>query len=211
MNTGKMPDWDERYRSVGEDYLFGKAPNEYLATKVAHFSPGQKAICLADGEGRNSVWLARLGLEVTAVEQSLTALRKAERLAAEEGVPVAFRQGDMLAEDWPAAGDHRQYDWVVAIFVQFVDASRRVKQFRDLKALCKPGGRILLMGYTPRQLEYGTGGPSEIGNLYTPELLEEAFRDWHVEELRAYEKVLDEGIRHRGLSAVIGMVARSPG
>ncbi|MTD32366.1 methyltransferase domain-containing protein [Paludibacterium sp. dN 18-1] len=208
-STTTQPNWEERYQSVGADYLFGTQPNEFLASCQPLFNAGETAICVADGEGRNSVWLAKQGLDVTAVEYSPTALAKAEHLAAQHGVKVSYVKADILAADWPSSPT-AQYDWVIAVFIQFADARQRAKQFNDLKALCKSGGRILLVGYTLKQLEYGTGGPSNPDNLYSEELLQQAFADYQIETLRSYEKVLDEGSRHRGQSAVVGMIAAKP-
>jgi SAM-dependent methyltransferase len=201
-------DWEQRYQSAGDDFLFGVEPNEYLASKKELFQTGQTAICLADGEGRNSVWLAGLGLKVTAVEFSVTALQKARRLAAARQVCVDFQHGDMLDLQWPDSSEHNRYDWVIAVFIQFADTEQRKKQFADMLNLCKPGGHILLLGYNPQQLMYGTGGPSSLDHLYTPELLREAFSSCKLKELQEYEKVLQEGMRHSGMSSMIGMVAQ---
>lgn len=203
-------DWERRYQDAGAEYLFGTAPNQYLASKAAGFHAGQRVICLADGEGRNSVWLAGLGLRVTAVEPSVTAGQKAAQLAAARRLNVDFCQQDMLDDAWPPAVLQGCHDWVVAIFMQFARPAQREKQFTDMMQLCRPGGRLLLLGYTPAQLALGTGGPSEIDQLYTPDLLRQAFADCQIEELLEYQAELQEGLRHQGPSALIGMIARLP-
>ena len=114
----------------------------------------------------------------------------------------------MLAPDWPPESWHGAFDWVVGIFTQFTDAAARVRQFAAMQVLTRPGGRILLQGYTPKQHEFGTGGPSAIENLYTEALLRAAFADWSIEELVEYEDEITEGFAHQGRSALIGMVAR---
>ena len=202
------PDWEQRYQSVGDDFLFGMEPNEYLASKAEWFHAGQRVMCLADGEGRNSVWLAGLGLDVSAVELSPTALHKAASLAAARQVCIDFQRGDMLDPQWPDCAEHGRYDWVVAIFMQFANPEQRQKQFSDMLTLCKPGGHLLLLGYNPGQLAYGTGGPSALDQLYTPELLRAAFGDCHIKELVEYEQDLQEGLRHRGRSSLIGLLAQ---
>lgn len=202
--------WSKRYRDAGDDYLFGTQPNHFLARRQSVLENGRTALSVADGEGRNSVWLAEQGLEVTAIELSSVAIEKARRLAAGRQVKVDFVQADMLAPGWPPAELHGQFDWVVGIFIQFVGPEWRDRQFDAMKTLTAPGGRILLQGYTPKQLEYKTGGPSAVENLYTPEILREAFADWTIEELVEYEDELTEGSGHSGRSAVIGMVARKP-
>lgn len=200
--------WSKRYRDAGDDYLFGTEPNHFLAHRADLLQNGRTALAVADGEGRNSVWLAEQGLEVTAVEISLVAIEKARRLAAGRKVDVRFALADMLAPDWPPAQLHNTFDWVIGIFIQFVGPEERARQFAAMKQLTAPGGRILLHGYTPRQLDFGTGGPSAIENLYTTQLLLAAFADWEIEELVEYEDDISEGSGHKGRSALIGLVAR---
>lgn len=203
--------WTTRYKDAGEDYLFGTEPNRFLAHRSTLLQDGRTALSIADGEGRNSVWLAEQGLEVTAIEISAVAIEKARRLAAGRHVQVDFRQADMLAPGWPPAELKGQFDWVVGIFIQFVGPEWRERQFAVMKELTRPGGRILLQGYTPQQLDYRTGGPSAVENLYTPEILQEAFADWVIEEQVEYEEDISEGSGHRGRSALIGFIARKPG
>ena len=202
--------WNNRYRDVGEQYLFGTEPNRFLAHRVNRLLNGQTALSVADGEGRNSVWLAEQGLDVTAIEISGIAIKKARRLAAGRNVSIRFIQDNMLDPDWPLAELSDAFDWVVGIFIQFVGMQGREKQFAAMKQLTRSGGRVLLHGYTPKQLEFRTGGPSAIENLYTEEILRKAFSDWEIEELAEYEDELTEGVGHQGRSAVIGIVARKP-
>lgn len=203
--------WSARYQSAGDDYLFGTAPNHFLARRAALLNEGTTALSVADGEGRNSVWLAEQGLQVTAVEISPVAVEKARRLAAGRHVTVDFRLADMLADNWPPPAMTAAFDWVIAIFIQFTGPAERERQFAALKRATRPGGRLLLQGYTPKQLDYGSGGPSTVENLYTPALLQAAFADWIIEELVVYEEDISEGSGHKGRSALIGLVARKPG
>jgi SAM-dependent methyltransferase len=198
--------WSQRYRDAGEDYLFGVAPSRFLEAQRHFLNAGATALSVADGEGRNSVWLAEQGLAVTALEISPVALAKATKLAAGRHVEVDFVQADIMAMDWPEIA----FDIVVGIFIQFVGATERGVQFARLKQATKPGGLILLHGYTPKQLEYGTGGPSAVENLYTEAMLREAFADFEVLVLKEYEDDLTEGSGHRGRSAVIDLIARRP-
>jgi cyclopropane fatty-acyl-phospholipid synthase-like methyltransferase len=202
--------WNARYRAAGDDYLFGIDPNRFLARRAHLFEDGHTALSVADGEGRNSVWLAEQGLNVTAVEISPVAVAKARKLADGRGVAVNFMVADLLAPDWPPATLDNEFDWVVGIFIQFAGADERARQFAAMKQATRCGGRILLHGYTPRQLEYRTGGPPTVENLYTPEILRAGFSDWTIEELVEYEDDIAEGSGHRGRSALIGMVARRP-
>lgn len=202
--------WSKRYSDAGQDYLFGTEPNRFLARREQRLQDGRNAISIADGEGRNSVWLAEQGLEVTGIEISAVAIEKARHLAAARKVEVNFVQADMLAPRWPPAELQAAFDWVIGIFIQFVGPEWRDRQFEVMKQLARPGGRILLQGYTPKQLEYRTGGPSAAENLYTEDILREAFADWEIEELVEYEDTIAEGSGHVGRSALIGMVARKP-
>ncbi len=122
-----------------------------------------------------------------------------------------FILADMLAPNWPPHELAESFDWVIGIFIQFVSGEDRERQFAVMKQLTRPSGRILLQGYTPKQLEYKTGGPSTIENLYTPESLRKAFSGWIIEELVAYEDDISEGLAHKGRSALIGAIARKPG
>jgi SAM-dependent methyltransferase len=198
--------WSQRYSDAGEDYLFGEAPCRFLEVHRHLFDSGATALSVADGEGRNSVWLAEQGLAVTALEISPVALEKARRLARGRSVEVNFVQGDMIAMDWPTT----VYDFVVGVFIQFVGPQERGVQFARLKRAVKPGGLLLLHGYTPKQLEYRTGGPSAVENLYSEAFLRQSFVDFEIIELREYEDELTEGHGHRGRSAVIDLIARRP-
>jgi 2-polyprenyl-3-methyl-5-hydroxy-6-metoxy-1,4-benzoquinol methylase len=203
MSKEELERWNQRF-AVAE-YVFGTAPNAFLAAHAAVFKPGQRALCVADGEGRNSVWLAERGLEVTAFDFSPLALEKARRLAAERGVSVRYELASVENWRWPAG----EFDVVVAIFIQFVVPAARRVLFERMSASLRPGGLLLLEGYTPAQLKYGTGGPKQVDQLYTEELLRQAFGALEILELKAYEAELDEGTRHRGMSAVIDLVARA--
>lgn len=198
--------WSTRYRDAGEDYLFGTAPTRFMEKHARHLAAGATALSVADGEGRNSVWLAEQGLAVTAVDISPVGIEKARKLAAGRNVSVAFIQADVLAWDWPRDA----FDFVVGVFIQFVAPSERTKLFEDMKSAVKPGRLLLLHGYTPKQVEYKTGGPPSPDHMYTPALLRDSFAGWDILELDDYEDNLEEGLGHRGRSALIDLVARKP-
>ena len=198
--------WSARYRDAGDDYLFGTAPNKFLASQAERFSAGMKVLAVADGEGRNSVWLAEQGCAVTATEISPVALEKAAKLARGRHVAVDFMQADILAWTWPTAA----FDAVVGIFIQFVGPAERARQLAGMKQAVKPSGLLFLQGYTPKQLEYGTGGPSAVENLYTEALLREIFSDWEIVLLHEHEDLIEEGRGHSGRSALIDLIARKP-
>jgi len=196
--------WDQRYE--GEAYRFGEEPNAFLARQAHRLAPGQGALAVADGEGRNGVWLARQGLRVLSTDISPRAVTKARALAARHGVEIDARLADLDDWDWPVG----TMDVVVAIFIQFAGPEGRARHFAALKAALKPGGLLLLEGYRPEQIAYGTGGPGVVENLYTGALLREAFSDLEILELTTYDAVLAEGDAHAGPSALIDLVARKP-
>lgn len=196
--------WDERYAI--EDYLFGTEPNAFLYRQRNLLQPGDRCLAVADGEGRNGVWLAEHGLKVHAVDSSAVAMLKARNLARERNVTLDFELADLLQWDW---GEQR-YDVVVGIFIQFVGPEQRAQMFANIRRCLKPGGLLLLQGYTPRQLEYKTGGPSQAENLYTEALLRELFSDMDILHLREHDDIINEGIGHRGMSALIDLVVRKP-
>lgn len=200
-----MNRWNERY--AGEGFLFGTAPNAFLRAQRHRLPASGSALAVADGEGRNGVWLAEQGLDVLAVDASEVGLAKSRRLAAERGVTLAWELADLASWDF----GRERFDVIAAIFIQFADPALRARIFDGMKAALKPAGVLLLEGYRPEQLDYRTGGPSEQANLYTEPMLREAFADLHIEYLASYDAELDEGAGHRGMSALIDLVARKPG
>lgn len=199
-----VPFWDERYTQPG--FLFGEAPNAFLKSQAGLLKPGWRALSVADGEGRNGVWLAEQGLQVHAVDASPVAQDKARTLARQRGVDVQFEHADLLDWHWPVAA----YDLVAAIFIQFAGPPGRKSMFEGIRRALKPGGLLILQGYTPRQLDYKTGGPPAAENLYTEALLHEAFGDWDIAHLREHDDFVAEGTGHYGQSALVDLVARKP-
>ena len=196
--------WNGRF--AVESYIFGTRPAAFLEDHAQHIPPRSRVLALADGEGRNSVFLAELGHRVVATDIAEEGIVKARKLADARGVNVEFRHLDLQGWQWPEA----QFDAVVAIFIQFAPPAFRDEIFAGLKRAVRPGGVALLHGYTPKQLEYRTGGPSAVEQLYTEQLLRAAFADWELLRLEAYERELDEGAGHKGRSALIDLVARRP-
>jgi 2-polyprenyl-3-methyl-5-hydroxy-6-metoxy-1,4-benzoquinol methylase len=159
---------------------------------------------VADGEGRNSVWLAKQGLEVDAFDISEVGVHKGQALADTGNVAVHFSIEDCDSRTWI----DNKYDGIAAIFVQFADPLMRERLFQNMMRSLKPGGIMVLQGYTPKQLEYKTGGPPFIDHLYTTTMLQTAFVNLQILDLMEYEDDLSEGTQHHGRSALIGMVAR---
>ena len=194
--------WDAVYAE--QHYVFGTAPNDFLAAQQSLLKPGQRALAVADGEGRNGVWLAEQGLDVLSVEYSQPAVEKARKLAQERGVSLAFEVADVLSWHWPV----QAFDVVAAIFIQFVAPEARARLFTQLQAALKPGGLLILQGYTPKQLVYKTGGPAAVENLYTEALLRAAFAEMEILHLAEHEDHIAEGTKHVGMSALIDLVAQ---
>ena len=197
--------WNQRF--AGADYLFGKEPNAFLRQQLKELPRGGRVLCVADGEGRNSVWLACQGMRVDAFDISEVGLAKAQRLADVQGVKVNFAQADCETLEWPK----NTYDAVVAIFIQFAHPALRSMIFAGMQRCLKPEGVIILQGYTPRQLEFKTGGPPCANHLYTRDLLREEFEAMDTMQLHEYDAEIEEGTGHKGRSALIGMVARKAG
>jgi SAM-dependent methyltransferase len=152
------------------------------------------------------VWLARQGLTVTSIDLTPNGVAKAKRLAQRAGVTLEAIVADLETWVW---GPPR-FDVVVGIFFQFAGPRFREALFRGMVDVLKPGGLLLIEGYRPEQLAYGTGGPPQVENLYTAELLRAAFADLEILELAEYDAEIHEGSRHHGMSALIDLVARKP-
>lgn len=194
--------WDQRFST--NQYLFGTEPNAFL-TSVRHLlRAGQSALAVADGEGRNGVWLASLGLDVLSVDFSEVALEKARKLAAQNGVTLRTEIVDLFSWDW---GQER-FDVVVAIFIQFANPNERQILFSQMKKCLKSAGYLILQGYRPKQIEYKTGGPPQAENMYTAAMLQDHFQDMTILHLREHDDLITEGTGHHGMSALIDMVAR---
>ena len=200
--------WNGRYAADG--FVFGTAPNDTLAARAALFAGGDRVLCVADGEGRNSTWLAGLGCAVTAFDIAERGLAKAAALADERGVRVDFRHASTDAWGWddPACG--APFDAVVAVFVQFATPAQRAAMFEGFARALRPGGVLLLVGYGPLQMDYRTGGPGILEHLYDDTMLREAFAGWRIERLHREQRVLHEGSGHEGMSDVIELIARRP-
>ena len=192
--------WQDRF--AGEDYRFGTEPNLFLKSQAHLLRKGQKALSVADGEGRNGVFLAEQGLDVLSLDFSPNGQAKARKLAAARGVSIRTEQADVITWSYPPDA----FDVVVGIFFQFADSAERAKIFAGIKRTLKPGGLLLLEGYAPKQLEYKTGGPSVLENFYTRELLQQAFGDFSSLDIREYDAEIYEGAGHGGMSALIDVV-----
>ncbi len=200
--TTELERWNARF--AGEQYWFGTEPNAFLASQRHRLRPGMTALAVADGEGRNGVWLAQQGLKVLAVDFSQPALDKARGLAAKRGVAIDTLCVDLATWDWGPPS----FDVVAAIFIQFASPPLRASIFRRMQEVLLPEGLLLLEGYRPEQLEYRTGGPPQVENLNTARMLREAFSGMKILQLAEYDAEVAEGSGHHGMSALIDLVAQ---
>jgi SAM-dependent methyltransferase len=196
--------WEARY--AVPEYAFGKEPNYFLKSCSGLLPPSGRVLAVADGEGRNGVWLAEQGFDVVSLDFSPSAQSKARALVAERRVNVAFTQADVHTWDYPAAA----FDVVVEIFTQFSSPAERSRKWAGMRQTLKSGGLLILQGYTPKQLQYGTGGPKQIENLYTRAMLESAFLGFRQLDIVEEEREIHEGTAHGGMSAMIGLTGRKP-
>jgi 2-polyprenyl-3-methyl-5-hydroxy-6-metoxy-1,4-benzoquinol methylase len=196
--------WNQRYDR--SDYLFGTKPARFLTRAHGLLQAGNTALVIADGEGRNSTYLAEQGLQVTAMDAAETGLAKARALANLREVTLDYQLADLREWDWQEAA----FDCVVAIFIQFAEPDFRKAIFDGMKRTVKPGGLILLHGFSTAQMQNNSGGPKVLANLYSRDLLAEAFEGFTIERLETYDEVLDEGPGHRGMAALADLIARRP-
>lgn len=195
--------WDERYQQDAS--VYGEAANDFLVEQVAMLRPGT-CLCLAEGQGRNAVWLAGQGFSVTAVDQSSVGMAKAQELAVARGVPLVTDVGDLARYDL----GHESWDDIVSIFGHLPGELRRDVHRRVVEAL-RPGGIFLLEAYTPDQLASGgTGGPSDPDMLLTVDKLSAELAGLEILLAREIVREVNEGDFHKGDGAVVQFVARKP-
>ena len=196
--------WNSRYAEPG--YAYGTEPNAFLVSQKKYLKPGGKALAVADGEGRNGVWLAQQGLDVLSVDASEVGLRKTQELAADRGVAIRTEKVDLTTWKWP----EQKFDVVAAIFIHFPPEVRARMHRRMFEAL-KPGGVLILEAFTPGQLTYKSGGPPVAEMLYTADMLRIDFAGGEILFIEEAIAELTEGNYHRGAGAVVRLVLRRPG
>jgi SAM-dependent methyltransferase len=191
--------WNNRFADDG--FAYGTQPNRFLQSHQRLLKPGLKALLPGDGEGRNGVWLASLGLEVTSVDYSEVGIAKINRLAAERQLGINTLCADLSTMDWPVD----EYDLLVAIFIHFPSNIRNDMHHKFIGAL-KPGGQLIFEAYDKQQLDYGTGGPPVKDMLYTEEQLNEDFKDHNILHSEHLITDIHEGKYHDGRSSVLRFV-----
>jgi len=195
--------WNQRFAE--DEFAYGDAP--HVSVREQFSAPGSgRVLCLAEGQGRNAVYLASLGYEVTALDFSEVGLERAQELASRHGVAIHRLQADLSTYEF----EPQAWDGIVSIFGH-LPAPVRARVHAQLRGALKPGGWLQLVGYHPKQLEYATGGPQEPSMLYTVDVLKaELGEGWTFEVAEVVERELEEGPYHRGMSAFIHLLARKP-
>lgn len=196
--------WEMRY--AGDAYFYGTRANDFLIDCRSLLPKTGSALAPADGEGRNSVFLAEQGLAVTSLDFSETAQAKARALAEARGVAIDTVNADLMNWEWPEAA----YDVVVAVFVQFLGPAQREILFGHLRRTLKSGGLLILEGFRTDQINLTSGGPRQSENLYSRVLLEDAFGDFTDLAITERDAHLGEGEGHVGPAALIDLVGRKP-
>lgn len=203
-----MNQWDERYNT--DDYIYGLEANLFLQSKKDMFTQGMKVLLPADGEGRNGVYLAQLGCDITSVDFSQKGMDKAQRLARQHNVSITTECADLNDWDWP----EEEYDAVVATFLHLLPEIRVPMHQRYVRAL-KPGGFILLEAYRPEHAEYrekygSVGGGPNPQTMFTSALLAEDFKELDKLILEERDDILSEGEFHKGKSALVDAIYKKP-
>lgn len=195
--------WDERYDRA--DFAYGTEPNAFLVGQRWRLERGMAVLAVADGEGRNGVWLAQQGMKVTSVDGSAVGLRKALGLALTRGVILRTICADLVDWDWPQG----TYDAVASVFLH-LPPEHRAAVHRAMLAAVRPGGLVLMEAFAPAQLAHASGGPRDAAMLYDAALLRADFAGAEILELQETETDLDEGPLHQGKAATVRLVARRP-
>jgi SAM-dependent methyltransferase len=195
--------WDERYQTP--EYIFGDQPCQWLIMNQHRLPQSGRALALGDGEGRNGVFLAELGFEVTSVDLSEVGLSKARDLARKRGVTIQTVQADLEYYEIEAESE----DLIVSIYCHLPDAIRKLVHERAEVAL-KPGGLFILEAFHHSQLKYQSGGPKTTDLLYDLDALLDDFQTLQI--LEAFDGLcyLDEGARHSGIGHIVRLVLQKP-
>lgn len=193
--------WNERYAEDG--FVYGKIPNAYLTEVVSEIKNNGSVLVVGDGEGRNGVWLAKQGFDVTCVDYSTVAIEKINNFAKTQKVGLATVCADMSKWDWPVD----QFDAVVSIYVHFLPEIRKSLHIKMIEAL-KPGGVILMEAFNKDQLQYKSGGPPVLEMLFSKEIIEEDFSSINIVTVEEKIVQLNEGKYHCGDGAVVRLIAR---
>jgi hypothetical protein len=198
-----MNHWNSRFQA--EKYVYGKEPNVFLSEMQKKLQLTGNALAIAEGEGRNAVFLAEQGMNVTAWDYASSGLEKTKRLAGERGVKVQTKLVDLQEAAW----EHNYWDELVCIFGHFPTELRETT-LQGVKKAVKSGGYFITEVYSQHQIPYNSGGPRDLGLLYKPDEFLRTFNDWRIVHFFMGEAVRHEGELHNGLAHVIQFVGQKP-
>lgn len=201
MTSPKNNFWHQRFDQ--ESYYYGTQPNDFLREQLATLPANGKILSIGEGEGRNAVYLAQQGFEVTAIDGAASGLAKAQKLAAERGVHINTQCVDLNDYEFK----ENRWDGIIIIFCHLPPALRQRVHEQVVRAL-KPNGICLMEVYRPEQLAFGTGGPSNVDMLYSKETLQKDLQGLKMIRLENVERLIQEGEGHNGQSAVVQVVAK---
>lgn len=194
--------WNERYAK--DEFIYGKQPNTFFAEQLSQLKPG-RLLLPAEGEGRNAVYAAALGWEVTAFDFSETGKKKAEALARETGVQIDYR----LAEASTFEAEPDSFDAIALVYAHFPPEIRQ-QAHRRMVTLLRPGGTLLLEAFRPDQLGRDSGGPRNKAMLYDAAMLADDFLSLDIVLSQEIEIELQEGAHHAGKAEVVRFIAHKP-
>ncbi|MCF3972467.1 class I SAM-dependent methyltransferase [Paracoccus salsus] len=197
-------DWNERFGD--ESYHYGEAPATFVKTHMRHLGDAARVLTIAEGEGRNAVWLAAQGYRVTAVEPTEAGRRKALDLAARHAVSIEWRAEDLAEFAWP----DEAFDAALGCFFQFAGPEFRARILVGLGRSVRPGGQVFLHGFSTRQMANSSGGPRVEAQLWTVPMILASFPGWQVIRAEDHDAILDEGQGHAGLAALIDVIVKKP-
>jgi 2-polyprenyl-3-methyl-5-hydroxy-6-metoxy-1,4-benzoquinol methylase len=201
--TGPGAFWDARFGV--RPYVYGTEPNAFLVRQRYILESGMNVLSIADGEGRNGVWMAQQGMRVSTVDASAEGVKKALRLALDRGVALNATCADLTTWVWP----QQAFDAVVLVFLHLLPEQRQQIHQCIINAL-KPGGLLLMEVFRPQQLDHHSGGPRDAALLYTAAMLQDDFAALDILDLQEATPELDEGPFHQGPAATLQLVARRP-
>jgi SAM-dependent methyltransferase len=195
--------WNDRYKH--EVYAYGSEPNDFLREHAGLFPERSRIVSLAEGEGRNAVFLARQGHLVRGLDFSEEGQRKALRLAEAHGVEIEYELADLCHYDLGEAA----WDGVVSVFCHLSE-NDRPGLFRAVTRALRPGGIFLLESYNKEQLALGTGGPKDAAYLLSKAEVEQAFQSFEILLCHDLLRTIEEGDHHSGTGSVTQFIARKP-
>lgn len=187
--------WNERYKA--NDYAYGIEPNSFLKNQLKNVTPG-KILFPAEGEGRNAVYAATKGWQVTAFDQSSEGKRKANVLALQKGVKIDYKIDNFEFVEFPL----KSFDCIALVFAH-INPVKREQYHKKLISFLKPGGKLILEGFSKNQINNNSGGPRDIDMLFSEEEMENDFGSLSKLDISEEEVILNEGPFHQGLASVI--------